>query len=221
MCSFFYINSHSIVPPTVIRLPRYTKAAGDQGSQVTLNCFIRTEPGPKVAWLKDGQLIQVTEGQLHSKYQIGLKHIRPGLYKATLVLSNLQKTDFGKYQCQVGAGYMIISKRFIDSFLTENHRFKCEVFGIGLISQKSKSHRRKESELLCTYISYTDSTNSGKNRNNLPWVRLWTSDLAKLSKTVDKWVSRSRALSSTSSGNVHLFPRLMTELRYAFTNLRA
>ncbi|VDP90993.1 unnamed protein product [Echinostoma caproni] len=84
----------------MIRLPRYTKAAGDQGSQVTLTCFIRTEPGPKVGWLKDGQIIQLPEGQPHPKYQVGLIHVRPGLYRATLVLNNVQKTDFGKYQCQ-------------------------------------------------------------------------------------------------------------------------
>ncbi|CAL8095078.1 unnamed protein product [Calicophoron daubneyi] len=97
------INLFHYFPPSIIRLPRYTKAAGEQGTSVTLTCYIRTEPAPQIGWLKDGNLINVqktSSGRLSSKYGIALEHIRPGLYKGTLTISNIQKNDFGRYHCQ-------------------------------------------------------------------------------------------------------------------------
>ncbi|KER31563.1 hypothetical protein T265_02206 [Opisthorchis viverrini] len=90
--------------PSIVRLPRYTKAAGEQGSTVTLTCLVRTEPTPQIGWLKAGQMIHDSQregsGALTQKHQTQFLRIRPGLYKSTLTVTNLQKTDFGVYQCQ-------------------------------------------------------------------------------------------------------------------------
>ena len=85
----------------MIRLPRYTKAAGEQGSQVVLTCYIRTEPTPQIGWIKDNKPIVLESQSSIKKYQAGILHIRPGLYKATLAVNDLGKTDFGNYGCQV------------------------------------------------------------------------------------------------------------------------
>ncbi|TNN08868.1 Synaptogenesis protein, partial [Schistosoma japonicum] len=95
--------------PKIIQLPRYTKAAGEQGSKVWLTCFIRTEPTPQIAWLKDNKLISL-DALIQSKhpdttnsikkYESILTHIRPGLYKAQLAVNDIRKYDFGSYSCQ-------------------------------------------------------------------------------------------------------------------------
>ncbi|VDQ02340.1 unnamed protein product [Trichobilharzia regenti] len=93
----------------MIQLPRYTKAAGEQGSKVWLTCFIRTEPAPQIAWLKGGKLIpmdllipirELDVTKSVKKYESFLTHIRPGLYKAQLALNDIRKSDFGSYVCQ-------------------------------------------------------------------------------------------------------------------------
>ncbi|CAH8503026.1 unnamed protein product [Heterobilharzia americana] len=95
--------------PKIIKLPRYTKAAGEQGSKVWLTCFIRTEPVPQVAWLKDAKVIpmeSITSSRdpniknIVKKYENVLTHIRPGLYKAQLAINDIRKNDFGSYTCQ-------------------------------------------------------------------------------------------------------------------------
>ncbi|CAH8477795.1 unnamed protein product [Schistosoma turkestanicum] len=96
-------------PPKIIQLPRYTKAAGVQGSKVWLTCYIRTEPIPQIAWLKDNKLlsmdalIQNKKSESRNdirKYEDFLTHIRPGLYKAQLAVNDIRKYDFGSYKCQ-------------------------------------------------------------------------------------------------------------------------
>ncbi|CAH8517406.1 nephrosis 1, congenital, Finnish type (nephrin), variant 2 [Schistosoma haematobium] len=96
-------------PPKIIQLPRYTKAAGEQSSKVWLTCYIRTEPTPQIAWLKDNKLIPM-DALIQSKtsdskngmrkYETFLTHIRPGLYKAQLAVNDIRKYDFGSYSCQ-------------------------------------------------------------------------------------------------------------------------
>lgn len=91
-------------------MPRYTKAAGEQSSKVWLTCYIRTEPTPQIAWLKDNKLIPM-DALIQSKttdskngmkkYENFLTHIRPGLYKAQLAVNDIRKYDFGSYSCQV------------------------------------------------------------------------------------------------------------------------
>ncbi|KAF6778616.1 hypothetical protein AHF37_01827 [Paragonimus kellicotti] len=127
--------------PSIIQLPRYTKAAGEQGSTVTLTCLIRTEPTPQVGWLKAGEQIQSKSNAAgQEKYLVHFEHIRPGLYKSSLTVNNLQKSDFGTYHCQVrwrqAEGQTMF--RYADVAANDNHH-AVEY----LITGKSNAHSFK------------------------------------------------------------------------------
>uniref|UniRef100_A0A0X3PIN0 Nephrin n=1 Tax=Schistocephalus solidus TaxID=70667 RepID=A0A0X3PIN0_SCHSO len=112
------------VPPSIVKLPRYAKAAASFGTRLTMTCFIFTEPEPNVAWLMrrkpDGVLVAydarcdkfVAPDEKQDclrkappvskrRLQATLSRLRPGHFLATMKIAIVQSDDFSEYTCQV------------------------------------------------------------------------------------------------------------------------
>nr|VZI36606.1 unnamed protein product [Spirometra erinaceieuropaei] len=118
------VNLYSSFPPSIVKLPRYAKAAASFGTRLTMTCFICTEPEPAVAWLMrrkpDGTLVAydarcdkfITPDEKPEclkkappvnkrRLQATLSRLRPGHFLATMKIAAVQSEDFSEYTCQV------------------------------------------------------------------------------------------------------------------------
>ncbi|BHF60411.1 myoblast fusion [Sparganum proliferum] len=118
------VNLYSSFPPSIVKLPRYAKAAASFGTRLTMTCFICTEPEPTVAWLMrrkpDGALVaydarcdkfiapdekpvclRKAPPVNKRRLQATLSRLRPGHFLATMRISAVQSEDFSEYTCQV------------------------------------------------------------------------------------------------------------------------
>ncbi|VDK70878.1 unnamed protein product [Dibothriocephalus latus] len=118
------VNLYSSFPPSIVKLPRYAKAAASFGTRLTMTCFIFTEPEPIVAWLMrrkpDGVLVAYdakcdkfiapdekpdclrnAPPVSKRRLQATLVRLRPGHFLAKMNLGSVQSDDFSEYTCQV------------------------------------------------------------------------------------------------------------------------
>nr|AKN21722.1 NPHS1-6 [Schmidtea mediterranea] len=87
--------------PQILSLPKFSKAAGNLGEEVSLFCYIRSHPSPKMTWFFGRYNTSVSA---NSKYRINITRFRTGFYVAQLKIVNLQRTDHGSYVCKAENG---------------------------------------------------------------------------------------------------------------------
>ena len=118
----FDLKFHFSVTPQIIALPKFSKAAGNHGNSVSLYCYIRAEPKPKVTWFFGRYNSTISA---NSKYRINITRYRPGFYVAQLIIVSLQRTDHGNYICKVRKLFLfIVNVDFYNCIGREFKRFR-------------------------------------------------------------------------------------------------
>nr|CDS23603.1 nephrin [Echinococcus granulosus] len=119
------VKLFSTFAPEIVRQPKFAKVAAPFGTRAVLQCFVRVEPMPRVAWILSRRDQKGSATVTHvldlrcgafvaelsvpcvrpssPKFLPSLTQIRPGYYAAKLHINAIHVSDFGQYTCKVMA----------------------------------------------------------------------------------------------------------------------
>lgn len=85
------------VIPEIDKSPTMLRAASNKNEKGRLSCRVQAAPQPSFIWSRSSNILNVTHSP---KYTVENRKIDSLTYESTLVVDNVETSDYGQYECR-------------------------------------------------------------------------------------------------------------------------